>query len=160
MQLHSYTYSYSITPGPVPQSHSQTHIQVPGTPASTYALTSRYHSGAQPAPVTPIQAHASQGRSQSHTYSRLFPPPSSQGWSKSRTKAQRPLLPFPLNSPLPTRLASSPFVLLQLSLSPGRVAGTLSPGCWSTGSSTDRSGQQGSSSCRVPGRGHGQVRAK
>lgn len=160
MQLHSYTYSYSITPGPVPQSHSQTHIQVPGTPASTYALTSRYHSGAQPAPVTPDSGTRIPGSlTIPHLLSPL-PSPSSQGWSKSRTKAQRPLLPFPLNSPLPTRLASSPFVLLQLSLSPGRVAGTLSPGCWSTGSSTDRSGQQGSSSCRVPGRGHGQVRAK
>lgn len=54
-----------------------------------------------------------------HTQSmpRLLTPPSfppSQGWSKNGTKAQRPLLPFS-PSPLPSPLASSPFVLLQLS---------------------------------------------
>lgn len=132
--------TFLVTSAPMPHGHhipmhSHTHIQVPwNTCTHTHPLTSMDHSGAQPAPDHPQSGHMDPRVAQSILHLLPAPPFSpSQGWSKSRTKAQCPLLPFPLSSPLPTPPppASIPFVLLQLSLSgsPGRVAGTLRPGC-------------------------------
>lgn len=147
--------------------HSHTHIQVPwNTCLHTHTLTSTYHSRAQPAPDHPQSGHMDPRVAQSILHLLLAPPFSpSQCWSKSRTKAQCPLLPFPLNSPLPThppRPASIPFVLLQLSLSgsPGRVAGTLRPGCQACRRQDKQEWSVQEQQCRVPRRGHGQVSAR
>ena len=101
--------TFLVTSAPVPHGHhipmhSHTHIQVPwNTCTHTHALTSVYQSGAQPVPDHPQSGHMDLRVAQSILHLLPAPPFSpSQGLSKSRTKAQCPLLPFPLSSPLPT----------------------------------------------------------
>lgn len=101
--------TFLVTSAPMPHGHhipmhSHTHIQVPwNTCMHTHPLTSVYHSGTQPAPDHPQSGHMDPRVAQSILHLLPAPPFSaSQGWSKSRTKAQYPLLPFPLSSPLPT----------------------------------------------------------
>ena len=100
--------AFLVTSAPMPHGHhipmhSHTHIQVPwNTCTHTHTLTSTYHSRAQPAPDHPQSGHMDPRVAQSILHLLPAPPFSpSQGWSKSTTKAQCPLLPFPLNSPLP-----------------------------------------------------------
>lgn len=134
--------AFLVTSAPVPHGHhipmhSHTHIQVPwNTCTHTHTLTSTYHSRAQPAPDHPQSGHMDPRVAQSILHLLPAPPsPPPRAGPRAEQKPSVPSSPSPLTLPSPPlpphRPASIPFVLLQLSLSgsPGRVAGTLHPGC-------------------------------
>lgn len=169
-----------MTPTPMPQSprpHALPHART-GTlerlHAHTHTLTSMYHSGAQPAPGHPQSRHTDPRctHSQSHAYSWVLPSPPPRADPRVEQKPCVPSSPSPLTllspSPLtpphpPTPVSVHP--LCPPAVEPEResrqsgrdIAPRLSG---VQGGRTNRSGQCTSSSCREPGRGHGQVSAR
>lgn len=147
-----HTHNYQITP------------RLPGLPHTRHPHTCASFKHRASARSPSIQAHGSRSCTQLIPCLLLRPPsfPPSQGWSKSGTKAQRPLLPFPpALPPLPPGVqplcppAAEPE---RESRQSGRDTGAVA--ARGTGCRTHRSGPGESSSCGAPGRGRHQVSAR
>ena len=138
--------------------HTHTHTHTPSHPRIT-----RGHNQRQ---ITPsLGTWIPELHSRSYTYSWLLPSPPPSAGPRAEQKPSVPSSPSPLtlpSPPTPPRPASIPFVLLQLSLSgsPGRVAGTLHPGCQACRQQDKQEWSVQEQQCRVPRRGHGQVSAR